>query len=95
MLKWNPNAVLIMSGGQGSGEDIPESNGVSCVQSIDSGKAARNKMCGFWDKDNLNDWVNEEKIVPIIQMITARTGLLLSESKLFKKEVNRNGLTKS
>ena len=29
-------------------------------------------MCGFWDKDNLNDWVNEEKIVPIIQMITAR-----------------------
>ena len=52
-------------------------------------------MGGFWDKDNLNEWVNEEKIVPIIQMITARTGLLLSESKLFKKEVNRNGLTKS
>ena len=23
----------------------------------------------------MNDWVNEEKIVPIMQMITARTGL--------------------
>lgn len=29
MLRYNPNAVLIMSGGQGSGEDIPESKAMA------------------------------------------------------------------
>lgn len=36
MLKWNPNAVLIMSGGQGSGEDIPESEAMAAYE-VDKG----------------------------------------------------------
>lgn len=36
LLNWNPNAVLIMSGGQGPGEDIPESEAMAAY-AIDKG----------------------------------------------------------
>ncbi|WP_278999894.1 YdcF family protein [[Clostridium] scindens] len=36
LLKWNPNAVLIMSGGQGFGEDIPESEAMAAYE-VDKG----------------------------------------------------------
>ena len=36
LLRYNPNAVLIMSGGQGSGEDIPESKAMAAY-AVDKG----------------------------------------------------------
>ena len=39
LLRYNPNAVLIMSGGQGSGEDIPESKAMADY-AIDKGVSA-------------------------------------------------------
>ena len=41
LLRYNPNAVLIMSGGQGSGEDIPESKAMAAYaasQGVDTEK---------------------------------------------------------
>ena len=41
LLKWNPNAVLIMSGGQGPGEDIPESEAMTAYAADEGADADR------------------------------------------------------